>query len=237
MRQFEYDGAAAVLEDVITKTARVEAELRARQLLVQVWASAGREEAAKEAAEALYERDPGYPLPDPDRLSPRIRSFFVEARRAARAKPPAELTVSARRTQQNVVLRMAARTEAIVDRAELFVRPEAEEPWRRVGDLERVRPNVYRAIVGPSDSLQYYGRLVSPSGHVVAEVGAPDAPVTWRDVMGLEASDAPSPVPWVVGGLAAAVVVGLAVGLGVARPFDDGLDVAGTVQLPLARGR
>lgn len=248
VREFEYREAVAVLEDFVMREQPPDRELVARQLIVLALASAGDEAAARAAAATLFERDPGYELDDPDRISPRIRGIYVDASRAARARPPARAQVDAQPSGDRVAFRVSVQASAIVDRVEMGVRAGAPAPWQRL-EPER-RGAVFEATVDRAPVLAYYVRVLAPSGHVVAEAGSEAAPLEHRDVVGsaddgdgdyrddgadeggaVADPEGGSALPWILGVGAGVLVVGATVGLLVWQPWaGDGAHA--TIQLP-----
>jgi hypothetical protein len=242
LREFEYAEAAAMLQEYITGEPDVDAELSARQLLVQALVSAGELDSARTAAAALYERDPGYELSDPDRLSPRIRTIFAEARNEARNAPTVEAHVTIRESDEAIEIVVGASTPRALSSAQLSLR-EPGGDWREV-TLER-RGSSFSGSMPYARSFAYHARLLAPSGWVVAEKGSAEAPVSWRGVMTGVTQDAPQASPYAGGSsgdgsplvtilvVAGAILAAGAVALLVWRPWEDGApNTDGTLQLP-----
>jgi hypothetical protein len=238
LRQFQYGEATALLQDFISRDVSPSSELEARKKLVIALASAKELEAARREATQLYTRDPGYELSNPQGISPRIRRFFADARREARASPPADIHVKVRTSDDTILLRLSARTSALVTDTTLEFRQPGQTSWTEAA-VERQQGTVFEATLERRQTIQYYARMRTPSGYVVAQAGRPEAPLEWRSGLGASAgttedaedSDGGVATGWIVGGVAAAVVAGTATAILVAQPWNDGSG-AETIQLP-----
>lgn len=246
MRSFEYDAAAALLEQFLQEEDPPPAEeLEARARLVRALASAGNEEGAQAAARTLYERDPGYAVPTEERYSPRILTFYAQAAEHAQQAPSAPIRIVVRPTTDGIKFELSAETRGLVSTAELWARSgrgafETVEVTRTSEDAPR-----FEATVEPSPSIEYYARLLSPSGYVLAGSGGPNEPNEWRNPF-IATTTVPEPSPstphdrnsggipkWVVAGGIGLAVAGAAVGLLLWAPWSsDGPSLGTRVDLP-----
>ena len=244
MRSFEYDEAAALLEQFIRENPPAAQELEARARLVRALASAGNEEAAQAAATTLYTRDPGYPVPTDERYSPRILAFYTQAAERAQEAPPAPIRIVVRPETGRITFALSAETNGLVSTAELWVR-SGGEGYETVA-VTRTSEEALRfeAAIEPVSSIQYYARLLAPSGYVLAGAGGPNEPISWRNPF--IASETPQPstpspsdsgsrgVPkWILAGGIGLAVAGAAVGLLLWAPWSSDDPSLGTrVELP-----
>lgn len=245
IRSFEYREAADLLSEFIRTNPPAAEELAARARLVRALASAGDEDAAIEAATALYERDPGYPVPTDERFSPRILAYYAQAAELAREAPPTQVRILVRPGTARIKMELSANTAALVSTAELWVRSE-RGTFENIA-VTRVDADTpqYEAILEPALSIEYYARILAPSGYVVGSAGSSTDPLSWRNPF-MAATPPPEPVAptphdpgsrglpkWVVAGGIGLAVAGAAVGLLIWAPWSsDGPSLDARVDLP-----
>jgi hypothetical protein len=188
----------------------------------------GREARAREAFEDLLAIDPHYTLNDRSK-SPKLRDFFESVRASfvpGYAKAPAEAELEHAAPPGAVAGRPFEIEASVVSGARAVARVTVHS--RRQGLLAFAADEMAGGggrwrlnLEPPGDiadyTLEYYLEGTDGSGHVVARVGSPSAPLA------LPVKGAPQPAPlwrrWWVWTLAAGVVVvgaGLGVGVGLA---------------------
>lgn len=233
---FDYDGAAQLLEDVLAAEPSPEQELRARFLLVEAFASRGDGERAAAEASALYARDPGYPLPEAQRLPPRIRDLYVAAREGA-AREPGALDVDALTVEGRLRLTLRApEMEALVGRVRLEIL-SARGEWAE--HPVRATEGRWVADLDVADEVRLVAEALSPHDHLVARAGTRDSPVTWQnpqprplDPIPTDGDDTAEVVGWILGGAALAGVAATLITLLVLEPWSANATLDDRIAVP-----
>jgi len=240
LRRFEYGRAIEVLGPLVEAGDGSPRDLEARALLAEAYASRGDETAASREARALYRRDPGYELPNRDRLSPPLRAVFERAASEVRSELPAAADVEVDPRGDHLLLRIAAEVgPALV--ARVIVAYEVDG-----GGLRRVEAegagSGWTARLPAGDRVTYRVRLATPSGFTVARAGTAAEPRVWtRGVAGATdpeegeqissgTSAFDGAVPWIVAG--AAVLVAGGVAIAIWQPWQDGPTIGEPIQIP-----
>lgn len=249
LQEFEYEAAERLVQERLGEPLSPAVELALRALLVEVHASRGDEGAATAAATELYRRDPGYPVPSEEEMSPRIRAFFVPAAEAAERIGPAAIEVGVGEAPERLELSLRTVTTALIDRVEVAARAEGGS-WAVASGTPDA--DGFVASIERAERVEYHVTMRAPSGRVVALAGSEQTPLTWYapatspepapappaplaiDEAG-PVVDEPTPGPrwWLIGAGGGAVIVAtIALVLALARPWSQGASLDDTIQVP-----
>ncbi|UJR86309.1 hypothetical protein [Sandaracinus amylolyticus] len=162
----------------------LDAETRneALEVLATIHLAMRDEAAAREALATLYARDPAHRLHDPD-ASPVVQSAFARARESAM---PLAITIDhtppagERRTAPEITARVVDHADAVHE-IRLAHRARGASRASIVVLALDAEGTASGRIALPSDdaaqTIEYWIEAAAPSGHVLARVGSPEAPL------------------------------------------------------------